>query len=97
MAGQTIAERATALLGPHQPGNPVILPTGWDAWSVALATDAGSAALTVGSHPSLLGADSLRQTGRRGHVVRRRVDITAAVDIRVSVDIESGYGSRRRA
>ena len=29
----------------------MILPTVWDAWSAALAVDAGFAALTVGSHP----------------------------------------------
>lgn len=33
MTGQTTARRATALLELHQPGNPVILPTVWDAWS----------------------------------------------------------------
>lgn len=51
MTGQTTAQRATALLELHQPGNPVILPTVWDAWSARLATDAGFSALTVGSHP----------------------------------------------
>jgi 2-methylisocitrate lyase-like PEP mutase family enzyme len=55
MAGQSIAQRATALLGPHHPGNPVVLPTGWDAWSPRLATDAGFAALAVGGHPSFFG------------------------------------------
>ncbi len=56
MTGQTApAQRATALLELHQPGNPVILPTVWDAWSARLATDAGFAARTVGSHPVFLG------------------------------------------
>ena len=50
MTGQTTsAPRAAALLELHQPGNPVVLPTVWDAWSARLATDAGFAALTVGS------------------------------------------------
>jgi 2-methylisocitrate lyase-like PEP mutase family enzyme len=101
MAGQSIAQRATALLGPHHPGNPVVLPTGWDAWSPRLATDAGFAALAVGGHPSFLGADSLRQTRRRGHVVRRRAgplgqigaQMTAAVDVAVSVDVEDTVDS----
>ena len=44
-------EKATTLLGLHQPGNPVILPTVWDAWSANLAVSAGFQALTVGSHP----------------------------------------------
>ena len=67
MTGQTAAERATALLDLHSPGDPVVLPTVWDAWSARLATDAGFAALTVGSHLSFSGADSPLQTGRRGH------------------------------
>jgi 2-methylisocitrate lyase-like PEP mutase family enzyme len=93
MAGQTIAERATALLELHQPGNPVVLPTVWDAWSARLATDAGFVALTVGSHPL---ADSIGKPDGEGmsfdDVLARVAQITAAVDVPVSVDIESGYG-----
>jgi 2-methylisocitrate lyase-like PEP mutase family enzyme len=51
----TSAQRALTLLELHQPGNPVILPTVWDAWSARLAMDAGFAALTVGSYPSFFG------------------------------------------
>jgi 2-methylisocitrate lyase-like PEP mutase family enzyme len=93
MPGHTIAERAIALLELHQPGNPVILPTVWDAWSARLATDAGFAALTVGSHPL---ADSIGKPDGEGmsfdDVLTRVAQITAAVDVPVSVDIESGYG-----
>ena len=93
MTGQTRAERAAALLELHQPGNPVILPTVWDAWSARLATDAGFAALTVGSHPL---ADSIGKPDGEGmsfdDVLTRVAQITAAVDVPVSVDIESGYG-----
>jgi 2-methylisocitrate lyase-like PEP mutase family enzyme len=93
MPGQTIAERATTLLELHRPGNPVILPTVWDAWSARLATDAGFAALTVGSHPL---ADSIGKPDGEGmsfdDVLTRVAQITAAVDVPVSVDIESGYG-----
>ena len=64
MTGQTTAQRATALLELHQPGNPVILPTVWDAWSARLATDAGFAALTVGSHPCLELTRSANRTAR---------------------------------
>jgi 2-methylisocitrate lyase-like PEP mutase family enzyme len=94
MTGQTtLAQRATALLELHQPGNPVILPTVWDAWSARLATDAGFAALTVGSHPL---ADSIGKPDGEGmsfdDVLTRVAQITDAVDVPVSVDIESGYG-----
>jgi 2-methylisocitrate lyase-like PEP mutase family enzyme len=88
-----LADRATALLALHQPGNPVILPTVWDAWSARLATDAGFAALTVGSHPV---ADSIGKPDNEGmsfdDLLSRVAQITAAVDVPVSVDVESGYG-----
>lgn len=84
--------RAEALLALHQPGNPVILPTVWDAWSANLAVDAGFAALTVGSHPM---ADSIGKPDNEGmafdDVLTRVAQITAAVDVPLSVDIESGY------
>ena len=93
MSDQVLKERAQTLLALHQPGNPVVLPTVWDGWSARLATDAGFAALTVGSHPM---ADSVGKTDREGmtfdDVLTRVKQITAAVDVPVSVDIESGYG-----
>jgi 2-methylisocitrate lyase-like PEP mutase family enzyme len=90
---KTTAERALKLLDLHQPGNPVILPTVWDAWSANLAVEAGFAALTVGSHPL---ADSIGKPDGEGmsfdDVLARVAQITGAVDVPVSVDIESGYG-----
>ena len=92
MSNEVLAERAQTLLALHQPGNPVVLPTVWDAWSARLAADAGFAALTVGSHPV---ADSVGKADREGmtfdDVIARVKQITAAVDVPVSVDIESGY------
>jgi 2-methylisocitrate lyase-like PEP mutase family enzyme len=94
MTGRTtLAERAATLLELHRPGDPVILPTVWDAWSARLAAGAGFAALTVGSHPM---ADSIGKPDNEGmsfdDVLTRVAQITAAVDVPVSVDIESGYG-----
>jgi 2-methylisocitrate lyase-like PEP mutase family enzyme len=94
MAGnQVLQDRAVALLELHQPGNPVVLPTVWDAWSAKLAVDAGFAALTVGSHPV---ADSIGRADNEGmtfdELLTRVAQITDAVDVPVSVDIESGYG-----
>jgi 2-methylisocitrate lyase-like PEP mutase family enzyme len=93
MSDQVLQQRAQALLALHQPGNPVILPTVWDAWSARLAVDAGFAALTVGSHPL---ADSIGKEDQEGmtfdDVLTRVKQITAAVDVPISVDIESGYG-----
>ena len=93
MSEQVLEKRADALLALHQPGNPVVLPTVWDAWSARLAVDAGFAALTVGSHPL---ADSVGKADQEGmtfdDVLTRVKQITAAVDAPISVDIESGYG-----
>lgn len=93
MSDQVLKQRAEALLALHQPGNPVVLPTIWDAWSARLAVDAGFAALTVGSHPL---ADSVGKADQEGmtfdEVLTRVKQITAAVDVPISVDIESGYG-----
>lgn len=88
-----LASKATTLLELHQPGNPVILPTVWDAWSANLAVSAGFTALTVGSHPV---SDSIGKADNEGitfdELITRIKQITEAVDVPISVDIESGYG-----
>ena len=88
-----LADRAETLLALHQPGNPVVLPTVWDAWSARLAVGAGFSALTVGSHPV---ADSIGKPDNEGmtfeDLLARVAQITAAVDVPISVDVESGYG-----
>jgi 2-methylisocitrate lyase-like PEP mutase family enzyme len=93
MSDQILEKRADTLLALHEPGNPVVLPTVWDAWSARLAVGAGFAALTVGSHPL---ADSVGKADQEGmtfdEVLTRVKQITAAVDAPISVDIESGYG-----
>jgi 2-methylisocitrate lyase-like PEP mutase family enzyme len=92
MSSQVLKKHAETLLALHQPGNPVVLPTVWDAWSARLAVDAGFVALTVGSHPM---ADSVGKADQEGmtfdDVITRVKQITSAVDVPVSVDIESGY------
>src|SRR5260370_26539844 len=92
MSDDVVKGRAETLLALHQPGNPVFLPTVWDAWSARLAVDTGFAALTVGSHPL---ADSVGKADQEGmtfdDVLTRAKQITAAGDVPISVDIESGY------
>ena len=92
MSSQVLKQHAGTLLALHQPGNPVVLPTVWDAWSARLAVDAGFVALTVGSHPM---ADSVGKADQEGmsfdDVVTRVKQITSSVDVPVSVDLESGY------
>ncbi len=76
-----LSQRADALRALHKPGNPVVLPTVWDAWSAALSVDAGFAALTVGSHPV---ADSVGKPDNEGmtfdDLLTRVAQITASVD-----------------
>ena len=88
-----LQQRANTLLDLHKPGDPVVLPTVWDAWSATLAVSAGFAALTVGSHPE---ADSVGKPDNEGmtfdDLLTRVAQITAKVDVPISVDIESGYG-----
>jgi 2-methylisocitrate lyase-like PEP mutase family enzyme len=93
MSKEVLQERATLLKALHVAGDPVILPTVWDAWSAKLAVDAGFRALTVGSHPV---ADSVGKADGEGmsfdDLTARVAQITGAVDVPVSVDAESGYG-----
>lgn len=90
---EQLQRRAAELLALHRPGDPVVLPTAWDAWSAKLAVEAGFAALTLGSHPV---ADSIGKPDGEGmtfdDLLGRVAQVTAAVDVPVSVDIESGYG-----
>ena len=88
-----LAELADTLLALHKPGDPAVLPTVWDAWSAGIAAAAGFRGLTVGSHPL---AESIGRPDGEGatfeEVTTRVAQITASVDLPVSVDIESGYG-----
>ena len=87
-----LVQMADELLALHVPGTPVVLPTVWDAWSAKVAVDAGFSGLTVGSHPV---ADSIGRPDGEGmkfdELLTRVKQITDAVDVPVSVDIESGY------
>ena len=92
-AEKSLFTLAAELLALHRPGTPVVLPTVWDAWSATVAVEAGFGGLTVGSHPV---ADSLGRSDGEGmtfeEVTTRVAQITGAVDVPVSVDVESGYG-----
>jgi 2-methylisocitrate lyase-like PEP mutase family enzyme len=96
MSEEVLNDRAIALLELHVPGTPAILPTVWDAWSAKLAVDAGFAALTVGSHPVADSVGKADGDGMSFDELTRVAQLTAAVDVPVSVDIESGYGESPR-
>ncbi|MBF6086356.1 isocitrate lyase/PEP mutase family protein [Nocardia cyriacigeorgica] len=89
----SLEHKAKELLALHRPGDPAVLPTVWDAWSANLAVEAGFVALTMGSHPV---ADSVGRADGEGmsfdELLARVRQVTGAVEVPVSVDIESGYG-----
>lgn len=92
---RTTVERAQRLRDLHADRAPLVLPTVWDVWSARTAAAAGFPALTVGSHPlaDARGADD--QEGQTFEEVLAAVrPIVAAVEVPVSVDLESGYGRR---
>ncbi|WP_375000458.1 isocitrate lyase/phosphoenolpyruvate mutase family protein [Aeromicrobium sp. CTD01-1L150] len=87
-----IADRARTLLDLHHRGSTLVLPTVWDAWSARAVTDTGFQALSVGSHPL---ADSRGQADGEQMSLADALEgiarITAAVDVPVTADVESGY------
>ena len=90
-----VKAHAQDLAEQHESGELIVLPTVWDTWSATVAAEAGFSGLTVGSHPV---ADAIGSADGENmnfaeylEVVRR---IVAAVDLPVSVDVESGYGLR---
>lgn len=89
----SLESKAKAFLELHIPGDPGVFPTVWDAWSANVAVAAGFSALTLGSHPV---ADSIGRSDKEGmtfaELLTRVRQITDAVEVPVSVDIESGYG-----
>lgn len=89
-----LAAKADRLLSLHVPGDPVVLPTVWDAWSARVAADNGFLGLTVGSHP--VATAEGRADGEDltlDEMLARVAVVTSAVDLPVSADLESGYGA----
>nr|WP_120492080.1 isocitrate lyase/PEP mutase family protein [Corynebacterium lactis] len=88
-----LSDKAPAFAKLHASGEFFVLPTVWDAWSAQLAESAGFKGLTIGSHPV---ANSVgKPDGERmafGEYMDRVRQITASVDLPVSVDVDSGYG-----
>jgi 2-methylisocitrate lyase-like PEP mutase family enzyme len=87
-----LAAKASELLRLHHTGGTLVLPTVWDAWSARAVVEAGFPALSIGSHPL---ANSRGQADNEGMTLDDALDgirrITAAVDVPVSADVESGY------
>ncbi|RDL07259.1 phosphoenolpyruvate phosphomutase-like protein [Streptomyces sp. HB202] len=92
---RTTVERAERLKHLHAEHKPLVLPTVWDVWSARTAAAAGFPALTIGSHPLADSRGAEDQEGQTFEEVLAAVrPIIAAVDVPVSVDLESGYGQK---
>ncbi|OKI13248.1 isocitrate lyase/phosphoenolpyruvate mutase family protein [Streptomyces sp. CB03911] len=90
---RTTVERAQRLKQLHAEHKPLVLPTVWDVWSARTAAAAGFSALTIGSHPLAESRGAADHEGQTFEEVLAAVrPIIAAVDVPVSVDLESGYG-----
>jgi 2-methylisocitrate lyase-like PEP mutase family enzyme len=89
----TIRDRAETLQRLHRGTRPLVLPTVWDPWSARLAARAGFAAFTIGSMPLALARGAEDEEGQSlDEMLAAVAAITAAVELPVSVDLESGYG-----
>lgn len=88
-----IQEKAHKLASLHESGDLIVMPTVWDVWSAQLAADAGFQALTIGSHPvaNAVGKPDGEHQDQQHYFAIARA-IAAAVDIPVSLDVESGLG-----
>jgi 2-methylisocitrate lyase-like PEP mutase family enzyme len=87
-------EKAEALLRLHQPGAALLLPNAWDAASARLFEQAGFPAIGTTS-AGVAFAQGYRDGERIGrdemlHVLARTASV---VQVPVTADIESGYGS----
>ena len=94
MTSPDLATRARTLLDLHHTGTTLVLPTVWDAWSARAVVAAGFPALSIGSHPL---ADSRGQSDNEGMTLADALEgvrrVCAAVDVPVTADMESGYGT----
>jgi 2-methylisocitrate lyase-like PEP mutase family enzyme len=88
-----VQKKAATFAQAHESGDLLVLPTVWDAWSARLAESAGFHGLTVGSHPvgDALGPGDGEAMNFNDYM-RATKRIVTAVDVPVSVDVESGYG-----
>ncbi|GAA0472316.1 isocitrate lyase/phosphoenolpyruvate mutase family protein [Parasphingorhabdus litoris] len=78
----------------HQPGQPLILYNIWDAGSAQVAVRAGAKAVATGSL-SVAGAQGFEDGEKLPFefALTNAKHIVSAVDVPVSIDLETGYGA----
>lgn len=77
----------------HVPGEPLVLPNAWDADTARLVVGAGFPVVATSSAAvaASLGYDDGEQAAE-GEMFDAAARIAAAVDVPMTVDVESGYG-----
>ncbi len=81
----------------HQPGKPLVLYNIWDAGSAQVAVRAGAKAVATGSL-SVAGAQGFEDGEKLpfDFALTNATHIVHAVDVPVSIDLETGYGDDAR-
>jgi 2-methylisocitrate lyase-like PEP mutase family enzyme len=90
----SLADRFLAL---HRPGTPLLLPNPWDVGSARLLASLGFEALatTSGGFAATLGRLDGEVT--REEALAHAADLSAAVDLPVTADLEDGFGEAPEA
>ncbi|BCJ38777.1 carboxyvinyl-carboxyphosphonate phosphorylmutase [Actinocatenispora thailandica] len=93
MTAPGLAAAAAAFRALHRPGNPVVLPNAWDAYSARIVAERGFPAVATSS---IAVAESLGYRDGGGAPAELMFAaagrIARAVDLPVTVDAEDGYG-----
>jgi 2-methylisocitrate lyase-like PEP mutase family enzyme len=86
------AAKARRFLELHQPGNPLLMPNAWDVGSARLLAALGFEAIatTSSGHAATLGL--LDGSITREQALDHAAELSAAIDLPVSADLENGFG-----
>jgi 2-methylisocitrate lyase-like PEP mutase family enzyme len=93
---RTQADKAREFLELHVPGTPLLMPNPWDRGSAVVLASLGFRALATTS--SGYAATLARRDGgvSRDEALAHAADLSAATDLPVSADLESGFGATPR-
>jgi 2-methylisocitrate lyase-like PEP mutase family enzyme len=85
------AEKARSFLELHVPGRPLLMPNAWDIGSARLFANAGCEAIATTSGGFALTQGRLDGAMTQGEVLAHCAELSAAVDVPVSADLENCF------
>ena len=85
------APRAEAFLALHRPGDPLLMPNGWDVGSARILATLGFAALATTSSGFAASLGRLDGSLARGEALDHAAAVAVAVEVPVSADLENGF------